>query len=143
MLTSGRKGRLSVRPRVPLVELLEPRYALAAAWSGYAHDAQHTGLSAAASQSLNNIAWQTPVDEAPQYSGDELLIHYGSPLVTASNTVVVPVKTTATGNYEVRGIDGATGGIKWKQSSDYILPPHNWTPSYSPTLTAANRLYFA
>ena len=29
------------------------------------------------------------------------------------------------------------------QTTDYILPPHNWTPSYSPTLTASNRVYFA
>src|SRR5205814_1187183 len=105
----GRKRRFAVRPRVPLVESLEARYALAAPWLGYGHDSQHTGLSAAASQSLSQIAWQTPVDEAPQFSGDELLIHYGSPLVTAANTVIVPVKTTATGNFEVRGIDGGTG----------------------------------
>src|SRR4051812_39740551 len=143
MLICGRKGRFSAGTRAIFMESLEPRYALAAPWSGYAHDAQHTGLSAAASQSLGQIAWQTPVDEAPQYSGDELLIHYGSPLVTATNTVIVPVKTTATGNFEVRGIDGATGSIKWKQPTDYILPPHSWVPSYSPTLTAGNRLYFA
>ena len=31
----------------------------------------------------------------------------------------------------------------WSADTDYILPPHNWMPSYSPTLTASNRLYFA
>jgi hypothetical protein len=63
--------------------------------------------------------------------------------VTAANTVIVPVKTGATGGFEVEGIAGATGKLLWTQTTDYILPPHNWTPSYSPTLTTANRLYFA
>ena len=36
---------------------------------------------------------------------------------------------------------GVDGSLKWSQTTDYILPPHNWTPSFSPTLTPANRLY--
>jgi glucose/arabinose dehydrogenase len=113
------------------------------AWAGYAGNSQHTAVSANASQALQTIAWQTPVDLAPQYSGDKLFIHYGSPLVTAANTVIVPVKTEASGGFEVEAIDGASGAVKWMQTSDYVLPPHNWTPSYAPTLTPANRLYFA
>src|SRR5262249_4940362 len=31
----------------------------------------------------------------------------------------------------------------WSTTTDYILPPHNWTPSYSPALTPSNRAYFA
>lgn len=112
-------------------------------WSGYANDPQHTGISAYTSQALEAIAWQTPVDQAPQFSGDDLLIHYGSPVVTAGNTVIVPVKTGAAGGFLVEGINAETGAIKWTQTTDYVLPPHNWTPSYSPTLTPANRLYFA
>src|SRR5207253_583853 len=113
-------------------------------WSGYGHNAQHTAVSAYASQSLRGIAWQSPVDLAPQYTGGgALLAHYGTPLVTAANTVVVPVKTGAMDGFEVRGIDGVTGDLKWTLATDYTLPPHNWVPSYSPTLTPANRLYFA
>lgn len=126
------------------LEPLESRSLLAAGgWTGYARDPQHTALSVYASQPLESIAWQTPVDLAPQLSGDDLLIHYGSPLVTAENTVIVPVKTGANDGFRVEGISSATGEIKWTQSTDYTLPPHSWVPSYSPTLTPSGRLYFA
>jgi hypothetical protein len=111
-------------------------------WSGYGHESQHDAIAPVASQPLNRILWHTPVDLNPQYSGSELLIHYGSPLVTRSNTVIVPVKTGASGGFEVEALIGATGTTNWVRSTDYILPPHNWTPSFSPTLTPKNRLYF-
>jgi hypothetical protein len=111
-------------------------------WCDYAHDAQHTGLSPVASQPLHRIVWQMPVDLNPQYSGSDLLIHYGSPLITRSNTVIVPVKTGASGGFRVEARVGTTGATNWMQSTDYILPAHHWTPSFSPTLTPKNRLYF-
>src|SRR5262249_59058907 len=77
------------------------------------------------------------------YTGNDLLIHYGSPLVTPRNPVVVPVKTGATGGFSVEGINGADGTVKWSLASDYLLPPHNWTPSFSTVLSPAGRLYFA
>jgi hypothetical protein len=40
-------------------------------------------------------------------------------------------------------LNGATGATNWTAATDYILPPHNWIPSYSPALTPHNRLYFA
>jgi len=113
------------------------------AWSGYGHESQHDAIASVASQPLNRILWQTPVDLNPQYSGSELLIHYGSPLITRSNTVIVPVKTGATGGFEVEALVGATGATNWVRSTDYILPAHNWTPSFSPALTPRNRLYFS
>ena len=112
-------------------------------WSGYGHESQHDAIASVASQPLNRILWHTPVDLNPQYSGSELLIHYGSPLITRSNTVIVLVKTGAAGGFEVEALAGATGATNWVQSTDYILPPHGWTPSFSPTLTPKNRLYFA
>ena len=78
-------------------------------WNGYGHDPQHDAISPVASQPLNRILWQTPVDLNPQYSGGELFIHYGSPLITRSNTVIVPVKTGAAGGFEVKALAGATG----------------------------------
>jgi hypothetical protein len=114
----------------------------APAWTTYAHDGQHTGLSGVASQSMAGIHWKTPVDLAPPYSDGDLLIHYGSPLVTAANTVVVPVKLNEFGDFQVEGRSGADGSLIWTQPTDYILPPHNWIPSFSPTLTPQNRLYF-
>lgn len=112
-------------------------------WSGYSHDAQHDGISSVPSQPLTHILWHTPVDLNPQYNGSDLLIHYGSPLITRSNTVIVPVKTGATGGFEVEALVGATGATNWTRASDYILPPHDWTPSFSPALTPKNRLYFS
>ncbi len=117
--------------------------AQAPTWQGYGGDPQHTALSAVPSASLSRIAWQTPVDLNPQYSGNDLLIHYGSPMITAANTVIVPVKTGATGGFRIDAHDGANGALLWSQSTDYQLPPHDWTPSYSPTLTPNNRLVFS
>jgi hypothetical protein len=59
-----------------------------AVWGGYAGDAQHTADSSVGSQALQGVRWETPVDLAPQLSGAELLIHYGSPVISAGNTVV-------------------------------------------------------
>ena len=68
--------------------LLLGRAAVAApVWSGYAGDAQHTAMSSVPSQSLQSIHWQTPTDLNPQFSGNDLLIHYGSPLVTQAIVV--------------------------------------------------------
>src|SRR5437867_12763560 len=58
-------------------------------WSTHGENPQHTGLSTAASQPLDVIHWATSVDLAPP----GVPIHYGSPIVTAGNTVIVPVKT--------------------------------------------------
>jgi hypothetical protein len=100
-------------------------------WTGYAHEPQHSAISSVPSQPLNRILWHTPVDLNPQYSGSNLLIHYGSPLITRNNTVIVPVKTGATGGFEIRALTGSTGFTNWIQLTDYILPSHNWIPSFS------------
>jgi hypothetical protein len=94
-----------------------------------------------AAQPLTGILWQTPVDLQPQYSGGDLFIHYGSPLVTQANTVIVPVKTGASDGFEVEGFDGSTGALKWRVSTDYSVPDASWTPPMSLVLTPANRLY--
>ncbi len=134
----------------PHLEGLEARTLLTLdGWQGYALDPQHTAESPVASAALEQIRWQAPVDLDPQYSGSDLLIHYGSPLVTAANTVIVPVKTGATGGFEVQARSGSTGALRWTLTTDYALMPsggsagYDWTPTYSPTLTPGNRLYFA
>jgi len=112
------------------------------AWTGFARDAQHAADSAIATQDLNRIAWSTPLDLAPTRSANgALLIHYGSPVVTSHNTVVVPVKTDAGGGFRYEARSGTNGGVIWWSSSDYVLPPHNWVPSYNLALDGANRLY--
>ncbi len=117
--------------------------AQAPTWGNYNGNAQHTGLSTVALQEMSVIKWSTPVDLNPQYSGNNLLIHYGSPLATAGNTIIVPVKTGASGGFRVEGRSGYDGSLRWTQTSDYALPPHDWTPSYSPTITPTNQLYYA
>ncbi len=110
-------------------------------WVGYSHDAQHDCISPTGSRPLNHILWQTPVDLNPQYSGGELLIHYGTPLITRSNTVIIPVKTGALGGFNFVALMGSSGATNWVQSTDYVFPPHGWTPSCSGVLTPKNRLY--
>jgi PhoPQ-activated pathogenicity-related protein len=114
------------------------------AWTDLGGNPQHTGTAVATAQALQAIHWQTPVDLDPQYdSGGELLIHYGSPVITAANTVIVPVKTGASNGWELEAFNGATGAVKWTLSTDYLLPPeYDWTPEYGPVL-ANGRLYFA
>jgi hypothetical protein len=83
------------------------------------------------------------MDLNPDYSGgDHLHYHYGSPLITTANTVIVPVKTGATSGFRVEARHGSDGSLIWMQTTDYILPPHHWTPGYPLLLTSSERLYF-
>lgn len=112
------------------------------AWLGFGANAQHTAVSTIATQDLNRIIWRTPVDTAPQYTAQGyLLVHYGSPAITSKNTVVVPVKRAAQNGYVVEAHSGQSGALLWTMESDYVMPPHRWTPSYNVTLTGANRVY--
>jgi hypothetical protein len=117
----------------------------AQSWPGHSHDAQHTGLSGSAANVPSTIRWYTPVDTDPTYSGDVLYIHYGSPMITRANTVVVPVKTSTSGNFKVEAIKSSTASGKnptplWSLSSDYTIPPGtNWFPPWGPTLKPADK----
>ena len=79
------------------------------AWTGYGNNAQHTALAPAASNPLSSIRWSVPVDTSLPPTHDPLLIHYGSPLITAANTIIVPVKTTSAGGFQLRALNAATG----------------------------------
>ena len=121
---------------------LHARPALAIeSWRCSAGNAQHTALSTVASQPLQAIQWQTPVDLQPQYSGTILYAHYGAPLATGANNIVIPVKTGVNDGFRVEVRNGRTGGLLWQYDSDYTLPVHNWLPVYSPALTPSGRLY--
>ncbi len=104
-------------------------------WAGYAHDAQHTAISASGAQGLNGIHWSTPVDLNPQGTSGDLYIHYGSAAVTAANTVLVPVKTGAADGFELQAFSGTSGALLYTLQTDYSLPPHNWTPPYGIALS--------
>jgi hypothetical protein len=132
------------RPLVTVVAVLAAAalQAHAASWQGHAANAQHTAVAPAAAQPLNRIIWTTPIDLKPTLSGGELLIHYGSPIVTAADTLVLPVKVNSSGGFRVEAHNAASGAVIWSLNSDYVLPAHDWTPSYGPVLTAQNRLYY-
>jgi hypothetical protein len=103
-------------------------------------NAQHTSMYAAPAQSLNQFKLQATIDFNPG-----ALVHYGAPLVTAGNTLVVPVKTAGDG-FQVRAFNGPTGAPKYTLTTDYILPAHNWIPSYNPCIATGafgTRLYYA
>jgi hypothetical protein len=110
------------------------------AWFGFARNAQHSALGEVATQALATIWWSTPVDLAPPYtSNGALLAHYGSPLITRRNTVIVPVKIDA-GRFRVEARIGANGNLLWTQDSSYRLPPHEWVPSFNPVLAPDGRV---
>jgi hypothetical protein len=101
-------------------------------WVTHSHDAQHSGISSVASQPFTKIHWHTPVDLAlPQ---GEILTHYGSPLVTPANTVIVPIKTAAD-NFKIGARNGANGVHLWSLPTNYQAP-HNisFLPGIGPTL---------
>jgi hypothetical protein len=103
----------------------------------HSHDEQHTALSTVQSQPLDTIHWHVPVDLHPP--DGEIFIHYGSPLVTQANTVVVPVKTGAN-SFRVEGINGATGARLWTQSTGWQAPGASFIPALGPTISG-NQLF--
>lgn len=113
------------------------------AWRGLAKDDQHWAQAAVAAQPLARIHWQTPVDLNPQYPQGELLAHYGSPIITQTGTVIIGVKTGATDGFRVEAHGALSGALIWQAVTDYSLPMHGWIPSFGPSLTPGNRLYFA
>ncbi len=104
-------------------------------WPSYGYNSQHSALSPTAAQPLLNIHWQTPIDLA--FSGN---IHYGSPLITPRNNVLVTVKTTGGGAFRVDCRKGSNGALLWSQTTDYVLPPAGWTPPCGSTLTPQDSL---
>ena len=108
-----------------------PSTAQSRAWPSHSHDAQHTGVSSVASQPLSKIHWRQRVDFA--VPAGEIFIHYGSPLVTAANTVIVPVKA-GTDSFRVVAHKGSTGEILWRQPTGYQAPFAAFLPGMGPTL---------
>src|SRR2546430_13194654 len=70
----------------------------------FAGNAQHTAAYQPAAQNLNRIHWSTSID----LNNLGVLAHYGAPLITTANTVLVPVKTASNG-FQVNAFDGSSG----------------------------------
>ena len=106
----------------------------------FAGNAQHTSVYTAPAQNLNAIKWSTTIDFHPTTTA-----HYGAPLITPSNTVLVPVKTSNDG-FRVDAFNGNNGAAKYIINTDYILPAHNWIPVYNPCIANGSfgtRMYYA
>ena len=97
-------------------------------WHQYGGNPQHTAISSVSLQPLQRIVWKTPIDKAPQYSGSNLLVHYTGPMISRSGTVVIPVKTTAGGNFVAEGRRHTDGGLIWSTPTDWSAPPSGWGP---------------
>src|SRR5689334_12135240 len=87
--------------------------------SSFAGNPQHTAIYQVPSQNLSTIHWSTTID----FNNTGAEAHYGAPLITSANTVIVPVKTTNNG-FQLKAFTGATGGAKYTLSTDYVLPSH-------------------
>jgi hypothetical protein len=106
----------------------------------FAGNPQHTSVYSAPAQNLNTIKWSTTIDFHPNTTA-----HYGAPVITASNTVLVPVKTSNDG-FRVDAFNGDNGAAKYILNTDYVLPAHNWIPVYNPCLATGSfgtRMYYA
>src|SRR5580658_4423644 len=99
------------------IERLEERTLLSATsavWNNFAGNAQHTDVAQVAAQPIDRVIWSTSLDLEPWGYA-----HYGDPVFTPGNTVIVPIKVTwsAQGqnaqNFFVEGINGATGAVLW------------------------------
>ena len=112
-----------------------------AAWWGFGRDAQHTAIGVGTAQDLDRIVWQKHIDLAPPYSSGQLLIHYGSPAITAENTVVLPIRTVG-GHFSIEARSGGNGALMWSADSDYRAPYlGTWIPSYNLSLSPTGRLH--
>jgi hypothetical protein len=118
-------------------------------WPQYGRDAQHTGQVTTGIQTMNSVLWQTPVDLRPPYSGTDLLIHYGSPLVAGGGTIVLAVRTgpsatfpTTNDTYEFEGLNPMNGSVIYTLPTDFVdWMPHNWTPDVGAVIDGNNKLY--
>lgn len=110
-------------------------------------NAQHTSIYNAPASDISVIRWSTSIDRAQSFRN----AHYGAPVVTNTNVIFVPTKTAADG-FEIGVFDAASGAPRLAAiTTDYILPAHNWYPTYQPALAkiidpaigTVNRVYYA
>jgi hypothetical protein len=106
----------------------------------FAGNAQHTAVYDVPAQPLNRARWTATNDfNAGSFA------HYGAPVITVSNTVVLPVNLSSTG-FKINVFDGAMGRLKYSLTNDYTLPSYSWEPVYQPVLAqgpSSLRLYYA
>ncbi len=91
-------------------------------WAGFAGNAQHTAVASVPPQPFKRIRWRAKVDRAPVLIYGSLTSDYGSPMITAANTVLVPTRISAKAGYRVIAYSGASGVRRWSLDTDYRSP---------------------
>jgi hypothetical protein len=117
-------------------------------WAGFAGNAQHTAAARTRPQPFRRIRWRAKVDLAPVRQFGELLIHYGSPMITAANTVLVPTRVSTKAGFRVVAYSGTSGARRWSLNTDYRPPAFTggfgaWTPPLPAVLTPSTALAVA
>ncbi|HEX7779924.1 MAG TPA: hypothetical protein VF424_11815, partial [Vicinamibacterales bacterium] len=138
LLASSSRGAATARAQAPAPGQV----------TTFGGNAQHTSIFEPAAADLNVIRWSTSIDLAQSFRN----AHYGAPVVTASNVILVPVKT-ANDRFQVSAFDAVSGiPVYAPLTSDYVLPTFNWYPTYNPALAthvdsgtgqSVTRLYYA
>jgi len=108
--------------------------------STFAGNAQHTAVYNPTAQHLNAIHWSTSIDS----NNTGTLTHYGAPVITPANTLLIPQKIAGNG-FQINAFNAANGTALYTLTTDYILPTFNWIPVYQPVLevnSADTRLYY-
>jgi hypothetical protein len=110
-------------------------------WAGFAANARHTALARRRPQPFRRIRWRAKVDLAP----DGNPIHYGSPMITRANTVLVPTRVSAKAGFRVVAYSGVSGARRWSLKTDYRPPSSSgdfftWTPPLPAVLTPRTAL---
>jgi hypothetical protein len=117
-------------------------------WGQYGRNAQHTAQVTTGVQAMNHVLWSKAIDLFPPYSGGDLFLHYGCPLVANGGTLVMTVRSgvgntwsPAVNTYQLEGHNPQTGAVLWTQTTDWIDPPHGWIPSCGSAIGPDNKLY--
>jgi hypothetical protein len=108
----------------------------------FAGNPQHTAVYPVRAQHMNRVLWSNSVDVTHGFHSS----HYGAPLITASNTIIVPT-VGSNGTYSIKAYESGTGRLKYTLTNDYRLlgAPLTWRPVYQPVLVALPsglRLYY-
>ncbi len=90
-------------------------------WAGYAGNAQHTAIAHTNPQPFHRIRWKVKVDLS-QANPKFLPIHYGSPMITAANTILVPTTVSTKAGFRIVAYSGADGARRWSLNTDWKPP---------------------
>ncbi|HWD41051.1 MAG TPA: hypothetical protein VG944_19540 [Fimbriimonas sp.] len=118
------------------------------AWTNYGGNSQHQANASVPAAPLQRVLWSAPLDDNRAYYGDEVLIHYASPVITSNSTVIHSYRYTTQvngapnyDNWRVVGRNGRNGLQRWFLNTDYSAPvvyPSDWTSVFPLCITGSN-----